>query len=90
VGEGGELESEDLVPVDVGTSNLTFLKDKKLYFNFEKLEKIYSCSQLFILQHGKKLCFNNSYFRLYKNDKRVDLVCVFLNLQILLNFIIFI
>jgi hypothetical protein len=61
-----------------------FKKIKNHIFKIQKImKKLFGCSQLFILQTRKISYLNTLYFRLHKNDKRVDLLYTFSNLQML-------
>jgi hypothetical protein len=74
--------SEDLV--HMGACDLAFKKILKIIFSsFKNCEKIFGSSQLFILQMCKNSYLNTLYFELHKNEKRVDLLCMFSNLQML-------
>jgi hypothetical protein len=80
--------SKDLV--HMGTSYLIFLNKLKIIFLcFKKTKKIFTCGQLFIAPMWKKSCANTLYFGLHKNEKRLNLSMYILNLQILLDFVIF-
>jgi hypothetical protein len=52
------------------------------------MKKIFACSQLFIQPACKKSGSNIFYFRLHKNDKRLNLGTYISNLQISSDFII--
>jgi hypothetical protein len=53
------------------------------------MKKLFGCSQLFILQTRKISYLNTLYFRLHKNDKRVDLSIYIFNLHMFIDFFYF-
>jgi hypothetical protein len=72
-----------------GTSDLVFFFLKIIFLSFHFF-KVFICSQQFISPTYKKPCINTLYFRLHKNDKRLNLSMYVSNLQILSDFVIFV